>query len=338
LSLPTAKRQLRLHTSIGATTCLVVDGGLPGETPLFRPLRFEETGDDRVWRALSMSRGDLHVLDSTNPHKGVSHVPPTFSPSTTPTHAPPPFTRLPRHSSVNLMGMDDVLHSTRLCHLLKKAELHQKKQFSRGSTRHIFSSSKYVRLGATPNRASKGNSCSSQNCTLPLNVWQDICSMMASYEKLYRAYVPTEEIRRIAVGKRVIGFPSLGEFDSHPRSSDPKCNIFASLAFSAQSHANLHVDTDMCQGLVVMHEPHVQYVYRQEPLAYFCFPCLGVAVPLRPGDVIVFNPREPHCLSSQLRPEKQCYAVGMYLKTAIVGLNDNSLPLTPAQERLYFDI
>jgi hypothetical protein len=144
LSLPTAKRKLRLHASVGTTTCLVVDGGLPGETPLLRPLRFEDTGDNRMWRALSMSRGDLHVLDSTYPHKGISHVIRTFSPSVTPTYAPPPFTRLPRYLSVNLMGMDDVSLSTRLCHLLQQAEAHQKKQFSRGSTRHIFSSSKYV--------------------------------------------------------------------------------------------------------------------------------------------------------------------------------------------------
>ena len=38
------------------------------------------------------------------------------------------------------------------------------------------------------------------------------------------------------------------------------------------------------------------YVYRQHLLAYFCFPCLGVAVSLHPGDAIIFNPLKPYCL------------------------------------------
>ena len=34
-------------------------------------------------------------------------------------------------------------------------------------------------------------------------------------------------------------------------------------------------------------------------IAYFCFPTLGVAVPLRPGDNFMFNALIPHCISSR---------------------------------------
>ena len=79
---------------------------------------------------------------------------------------------------------------------------------------------------------------------------------MAFYVKLYRTYVHTEDIRNINEAKRVIGFPLLVKFDSHPRTSDPKCNIFASLAFLSKPNVNMHVDSNMCQGLVVVYEPH----------------------------------------------------------------------------------
>ena len=192
-------------------------------------------------------------------------------------------------------------------------------------------------MGVATRRSSLGLSCSSQRRGVSTHSWGKICSVMSQYEKIYKGYIPTDEISRIRRAKTMIGFPSAGEYSCLPTTSS-RCSIFASLCFSVKSHSNVHVDNDMCQGLVVVHQPGISYEYCQEPLCYFCFPCLGVAVPLCPGDVIVFNPCEPHCLSSQVRPDNECYAVGMYLKTAIVGLNNNSIPLTPDQEIIYNNI
>ena len=41
------------------------------------------------------------------------------------------------------------------------------------------------------------------------------------------------------------------------------------------------------------------YTPDQKIVAYFAFPRLGIAVPLRPGDVLFFNPHESHCVSSR---------------------------------------
>ena len=87
----------------------------------------------------------------------------------------------------------------------------------------------------------------------------------------------------------------------------------------------------MSQGMVVLHQPGVKYTYRQEPLAYLCFLCLGCVVPLGPGDAIIFNPLESHGLSSPIDPSVKSYLVVMYLKISTVGMNDNSLPLTEPQ-------
>jgi hypothetical protein len=69
-------------------------------------------------------------------------------------------------------------------------------------------------------------------------------------------------------------------------------------------------------------------------VVYFCFPTLGVTVPLHPGDFLLFNALIPHCVSSQYRQDDAIMCVSMYLKSAVVGMNNNDLPLTPHQSVL----
>ncbi len=49
---------------------------------------------------------------------------------------------------------------------------------------------------------------------------------------------------------------------------------------------------------------------------------MGIAVPLCPGDYLLFNPKEPHCLSSSCRPNHLVHSISCYLKTTIVGLSN----------------
>jgi ectoine hydroxylase-related dioxygenase (phytanoyl-CoA dioxygenase family) len=63
---------------------------------------------------------------------------------------------------------------------------------------------------------------------------------------------------------------------------------------------------------------------------YFTFTEQGVAVALQPGDILLFNPVYEHCLSSHnsAYKTKDVLSLSVYPKTAIVGMNDNRLPLT----------
>jgi hypothetical protein len=70
-----------------------------------------------------------------------------------------------------------------------------------------------------------------------------------------------------------------------------------------------------------------QYKVKNDAIVYFCFPTLGVAVPLRPGDFLIFNTLIPHCVSSRCKQTDKVYIVAMYLKSSVVGLNNNQLPL-----------
>ena len=76
------------------------------------------------------------------------------------------------------------------------------------------------------------------------------------------------------------------------------------------------------------------YHLNDDVVVYFCFPTLGIIVPLRPGDYLLLNPLIPHCISSHCKHDNEIMCISMYMKTAIVGLNDNSLPLTPSQKQL----
>jgi hypothetical protein len=69
---------------------------------------------------------------------------------------------------------------------------------------------------------------------------------------------------------------------------------------------------------------------------YFMLAEQGVAVALRPGDILLFNPVYEHCLlsSTSAYEMKDVLSLSMYLKTAIVGKNDNSLPLTEIENCL----
>ena len=56
------------------------------------------------------------------------------------------------------------------------------------------------------------------------------------------------------------------------------------------------------------------------------------AVPLRPGDYLLFNALESHCVSSRCNTDCDVYTMTCYLKTAVVGGNDNQRPLSNEEE------
>ncbi len=70
-------------------------------------------------------------------------------------------------------------------------------------------------------------------------------------------------------------------------------------------------------------------------LCYFCFPCLGFAVPLRAGNVLFFNPNQPHCVSSRYSKDDEIYVVSLYLKYQNISLNDNDIPLTDKMKNIH---
>ena len=52
------------------------------------------------------------------------------------------------------------------------------------------------------------------------------------------------------------------------------------------------------------------------------------------GDVLLFNPTEPHCVSSRCRNNEDVYCLSSYVKSAVVSSNDNEQIVTGEIERL----
>ena len=72
-----------------------------------------------------------------------------------------------------------------------------------------------------------------------------------------------------------------------------------------------------------------QYMMDAAICNYFTFAEQGIAVALRPGDMLIFNPLYHHCLSSRTAryENDDVFCLSLYLKTAVVGQNDNRLPM-----------
>ncbi len=55
------------------------------------------------------------------------------------------------------------------------------------------------------------------------------------------------------------------------------------------------------------------------------------AVAMHSGDLVIFNAMEPYAILSRCHENININCAAMYLKTYIVGLNDNNLNLTKRQ-------
>ena len=81
--------------------------------------------------------------------------------------------------------------------------------------------------------------------------------------------------------------------------------IWGSLECGKKYYLNAHLDDDFFYSLTSMsskfglQEDVDRYGMDAKVCNYFAFPEQGIAVALRPGDKLIFNPRYHHCLSSR---------------------------------------
>ena len=117
------------------------------------------------------------------------------------------------------------------------------------------------------------------------------------------------------------------EWRRFPLYSKKQSKIWSSIAFGWNTFLPAHTDDDFFWSATSVITDQ-QFQLNDEVHNFFCFPNHGVAVALRPGDILIFNPQVTHCVSSQ-KTSRDVICLSLYLKTAIVGKNDNSLQLTP---------
>jgi hypothetical protein len=78
-------------------------------------------------------------------------------------------------------------------------------------------------------------------------------------------------------------------------------------------------------SIVQVHLDEIMYQNNDRIVCFFAFPQIGIAVPLQPGDILMVNSQEPHCIFLHCNKDDNVYCISSYLKTQVVGLNDNSV-------------
>ena len=155
--------------------------------------------------------------------------------------------------------------------------------------------------------------------------WNAILKLIKRMEFVYKNNVPKEVIAYLEAAKKVVPFKT---YPSHDGSNESE--YLGAVAYAKNVYLSMHDDDDFSYSIMSPQMEHLS----NKVVMYFCFPSLGIAVPLRPGDVLIFNPRTFHGASSRCRDADEIYCTSVYLKSKVVGGNDNSMPVTEEQELL----
>jgi hypothetical protein len=165
--------------------------------------------------------------------------------------------------------------------------------------------------------------------TLPRLHWRVLMHSMIMAERCFEAIGDSVVLSHIHHAKSAVPFQMMKL--PHTNLTSP-LKYYGGIAFGCNVFLRCHTDADYTMSMAQIHlKDKDTYHINDDIVVYFCFPTLGVAVPLRPGDYLLFNALIPHCVSSRCRHNDSIMCVSMYLKTAVVGMNNNDLSLTKNQ-------
>ena len=112
-------------------------------------------------------------------------------------------------------------------------------------------------------------------------------------------------------------------------------SLWSAIACCENVFLNVHTDEDssLSATMVIPKEGILKCEDGNTTTHYFCFPSYGAAIPMKPHEILLFDPTIEHCISSGCN-NNYYYCLSFYLKTAIVGGNNNMLPMNELQQQL----
>jgi hypothetical protein len=264
----------------------------------------------------------LHVIDTNN---GCCHNYNMQSSFT--------FVKLPRKWALQKATNVENDYAT-LLRLLKG------KKLSRGFS-HLDISQSYRTFGSYCPQNSRGISKKedAQSCKISTNDNTQLRYIYNRVTQLALRVLPTGLIRGIRASQKLLPWDTIGgNIQSSDTPNNSPTSFWAAAAASCNYISASHVDDDFFYSglLVICHDDQdvtekngncTHYRPNLPPAVCFCFPRKGTAIALRPGDFILFNPTEPHCVSMREKfyENKQVILMSFYLKSSIVGGNNNLL-------------
>ena len=216
-----------------------------------------------------------------------------------------------------------------LCHALDAFEKVQRGSVKRGCP--IFGDHKYACVGKQPGRASSGVRDTYHMSKVDDRQLKTVVSYVRNLEHLFESFVESEVLLMVKEARKLLNYQTLS-------SGGKECDIFGAFAFGRNVFLPAHKDKDFTYSIISVHLRGCTYRETgQSIVVYFCFPRLGTAIPLRPGDVLIINPLEPHSISSRCYESDELFCFSAYLKSSIVGLHDNKLELHQVEKTLSED-
>ena len=232
-----------------------------------------------------------------------------------------PFILIPRNQVLNC-GSNDVTHQetclTKLVHGIVSTK--------RGATKKAIYSH-YATFGVHAKRSSPGLSFKSIEEQLK-DDYNAIIRMIQKAEHCASSVLPNSMIQAIKRTKELYEWPTFSLTSDGVTKKESI--LWSSIATSYDYTSTTHVDKDFFLSMLTVttseHLFQEKYSLRQPIALYFILPELGLAIGLRPGDHLIFNPLYYHCISTKDFSvyENPVHVTSFYLKTAVVGGNDNS--------------
>lgn len=157
---------------------------------------------------------------------------------------------------------------------------------------------------------------------------------------LAKQFLPYGILHCLKESKEMCKDNSSYSYDTSTESKSTK--VWSSIATTYNYMSPAHTDEDAFMSTLFVTRAHKNdkeneknlYTLNQEVAVHFIFPTEGVAVALRPGDVLMFNPVYYHCVSqrSEYYKSDEIFLTSLYLKNKQLSGNDNREKLTPKSE------
>ena len=251
------------------------------------------------------------------------------------------FILLPRKDVLQMKGCDEYLEA-----LEQVERCHGHGHGKRGAQREIvFEGDKkanYQNVGLAANRGGKGLIYKFPKHLQGTKHEKAVKSWTQRVLSLVENFIPKQVIGTLRRVCDKIGLETLSMNGGKARnlsSNCPKMNFCPALAVSRNVALSFHTDEDAFFSITAIYKKEdivtrvnsagvkeVQFRMDSEILKYFTFEC-GVSVGMRSGDLLVFNPQEGHCISTNTDAcgEDGVLTTTHYFKSNVVGLNDNDV-------------
>ncbi len=242
-----------------------------------------------------------------------------------------PFICLPRNISLQIIGHCGLVKIYKALHACENL----RSPLCRSNKKRVFTdfgkTLRYACVGPQVSRNSqKVHDYPSLMQKLPSHHWESLLRLMRCAEESFKTIADHQIISHIHHAKKAVPFKTFTSSNTQSNSS----KLFGGIAFGKKVILRCHTDQDFTMSIFqVLLKGKANYHLNDDVIVYFCFPALGIAVPLCRGDNLLFNSLIPHCISSPCKHDDEIMCISMYMKTAIVVLNEklvaiNTVPKT----------